>query len=89
MAKIFGVLCALFKQIPFGMNRDILKVLPYAELEIVTNSVYLVIWSRGFRRLLNNLVKGSPTENFLPSYNEIGPVVSDKTIFQAFYTDVF
>ena len=26
-------------------------------------------------------------ETFLPSYNEIGPVVSDKKIFKVFYTD--
>ena len=27
-------------------------------------------------------------ETFLPSYNEIGPVVSDKKIFQVFYKDI-
>ena len=28
-------------------------------------------------------------ETFLPSYNEIGPVVSDKKIFQVFYKDTY
>ena len=28
-------------------------------------------------------------ETFLPSYNEIGPVVSDKKIFQVFYKDIY
>ena len=28
---IFRVLCALFEQIPSGINRDILKILPDAE----------------------------------------------------------
>ena len=46
----FCVLCALFEQIPFGMD-IFLKLLPYAELKIVTNSVYPVIWSRGFPTL--------------------------------------
>ena len=27
-------------------------------------------------------------ETFLPSYNEIGQVVSDKKIFQVFYKDI-
>ena len=27
-------------------------------------------------------------DTFLPSYNEIGPVVSDKKIFQVFYKDI-
>ena len=43
---IFRVLCALFEQIPSGINRDILKILPDAELKIVTNSApsHLVTW---------------------------------------------
>ena len=49
---IFHILCPLFEQIPSGINRDILKkILPDAELKIVTNSVHLVIWSRGFPTL--------------------------------------
>ena len=49
---IFRVLCALFEQIQSGINRDILKkILPDAELKIVTNSVHPVIWSRGFPTL--------------------------------------
>ena len=28
-----------------------IKILPYAELKIITNYVYLVIWSRGFPTL--------------------------------------
>ena len=45
---IFRVLCALFEQIPSIINQNILKqILPNAELKIVTNSVHLVIWSRG------------------------------------------
>ena len=28
-------------------------------------------------------------ETFLPSYNEVGPVVSDKKIFQVFYIDIY
>ena len=50
---IFRVLCALFEQIPSGINQDMLKILPDAELKIVTNSVHLVIWSRGFPTLCN------------------------------------
>ena len=55
---IFRVLCALFEQIPSGINQDILKILP--DVKIVTNSVHLVIWSCGFPTLhmakkLNNL----------------------------------
>ena len=48
---IFRVLYALCEQIPSGINRDILKNLPDAELKIGTNSVHLVIWSRGFPTL--------------------------------------
>ena len=49
---LFSVLCALFEQIPSGINRDILKkILPDAELKIVTNFIHLVIWSRGFPTL--------------------------------------
>ena len=55
---IFRVLCALFVQIPSGINRDILKkILPDAELNLVTNFVHLVIWSRGFSTL-NIMLKG-------------------------------
>ena len=37
---IFRVLCALFEQIPSGINRDIKKILPDAELKIVTNFLH-------------------------------------------------
>ena len=46
------ILCALFEQIPSRINRDILKkILPDAELKIVTNSVHLIIRSRAFPAL--------------------------------------
>ena len=45
---IFRVLSTLFPQLPFDMNRDILKNPTEVELKIVTNSVYFVIWSHGF-----------------------------------------
>ena len=48
---IFHLLCTLFEQIPSGINPDILKNLTDAKLKIVTNSVHLVIWSRGFPTL--------------------------------------
>ena len=48
---IFCIRCALFDQIPSDLNRDILKILPDAELKIVTHSVHLAIWSRGFPTL--------------------------------------
>ena len=47
----FSAYSALIWTNPFGMNRDILKIQIYAELKIVTNAVYLVIWSRGFPTL--------------------------------------
>ena len=52
---IFGVFFALPEQTPSGINRDILKILPDAELKIITNSVHLVIWSRGFPTLISTL----------------------------------
>ena len=39
----FSMYSALFLTNSIGMNRDILKILPYAELKIVTDSIYLVI----------------------------------------------
>ena len=45
---IFRVLCALFEQIPSGINRDIQKNPTWCGAKKVTNSVHLVIWSRGF-----------------------------------------
>ena len=46
---IFCVLCALFEQIPFGMNRDILKHPTLCGDKNRTNSV---IWSRGVPNLM-------------------------------------
>ena len=46
---IFRVLCALFEKNSIRYkSRYSKKILPEAELKIVTNYVHLVIWSRGF-----------------------------------------
>ena len=71
---IFRVLCALFEQIPLGTNRDILKTLPDAELKIVTNSMYLVIWSRGFPTLTTFDAYGVTTNGFALSRDKTLPV---------------
>ena len=39
-------------------------------------------------RLLEQSWKRVTKETFLPSYNEIGPVVSDKKIFKVFSIDI-
>ena len=57
---IFCILCTLFEQIPSGIDQDILKkILPDAELKIVTNSVRLVIWPCGFPTLMTKQMSTS------------------------------
>ena len=58
---IFSVLCALFDL----KSRYSKKILPDAELKIVTNSVHLVIWSRGFPTLHNICFRGEMRKIFI------------------------
>ena len=51
---IFRALCTLFEKNSIRYkSRYSKKILPEAELKIVTNSVLLVLWSRGFPTVCN------------------------------------